>query len=110
MGFCFAVGLSGNRETPPTPKVYPVSDFEVTNVNVYQGKDGEEVFVKSFRVVGENENEAINQAIAQEREQIAKEVRTIRMPYPNPYGEYVRVPKVNRIIDRILQIITNKHE
>jgi len=60
----------------------------------------------------EDEHKKLKQHIADElqgqREEIVKELEKIKLPDPNPYGKWVRVPRVNMIIDQAIKIILDK--
>lgn len=54
-------------------------------------------------------SQSIQAAVEEERKKIAEEVEMIKLPIPNPYGKWVKVERVNMIIDKVISIII-KHQ
>lgn len=50
--FCIVVLLKRKRKTYATREIpfYFYNDFEITNIDLYKGKKGKEVFIKELKV------------------------------------------------------------
>lgn len=59
----------------------------------------------SIHTSKEERNKWIKELLSNRENEIAEEVEELKLPIPNLYGGWVKVERVNMILDKVLQIL-----